>query len=692
MATHCESTEPVTLCSNEFPNRLITSVGSLFSADKLTDFTITTEVGPIKCHKVILAANSAIVLSMLTSSMAEVHKEEWVLDQYQHEVVEQVIKYMYTGNLTTAHHQIEEAIRVADYMQLKELKSELSNLAASWVARHDALHWLKFATIYSLDKLRKKSLEVVGANLAVISLSEEFSSLTDLEVGECVAWSSDPDEALSAALCWIQHDPGVRSENAAGILRNISLNECSKEAIRLVVDCLATPTHDGELSGRTLALYTMAVAALTSFPTALVPASSSSSPHPMDCANGRQWGENCRLFIAGGYIRGISSEGSPSVLGVVKRRYGRGPKVSCPTSENSHIWELRGDRFEHVTDLPPHDVHKHVCVCGTPSGLVVTGDGFYRARGFAGNWLIDDDDPVMIAPVFQLTGDDWCWNLPQMKVKRGHHRAVSHGDRIYVFGDQQKEVEYFSREQWAWNAAPSLPMCLVKPRPEIIYTADQRYTEIYLIDFNSVVYSIHTTSHRWYRRASPRFKFGFGLSCSDGRHIWAMGEKGDFAVYDSHDDVWRELPFVGENHVSGSLTYLPSTRSLWLMGGIDGRTGELNDHIVEYNIGCGEWHSVPILLPHKMYRYHAVIVGEDKPPESRSPEAPPSQHRSEASANLTQGSFNTPQSSNSTQERDSQNSALPPRGPLSQTVSNSTRFRGDIPHPQRGEVIPHESE
>ena len=76
----------------------------------LSDFQITIDDKPIPCHKLMLAAHSPVIKGMLRSNMSEVAKQSMTLNLIKLDIMNLLLDFMYSGEVTFHMDQLEGVI------------------------------------------------------------------------------------------------------------------------------------------------------------------------------------------------------------------------------------------------------------------------------------------------------------------------------------------------------------------------------------------------------------------------------------------------------------------------------------------------------------------------------------------------------------------------------------------------------
>jgi len=144
----------------------------LFLSKDSSDVIIRCDDKVFDCHKIILASRSPVFKTMLESNMREKNTGEIEIKNMDHEVLEDLLKYIYSGVAPNIDAHSKELFAAADLYQLKKLK-ELCELKLSSIFDiSNCIDLLILGDLYNAQKLKAAALEFVSKNLNKMKASE----------------------------------------------------------------------------------------------------------------------------------------------------------------------------------------------------------------------------------------------------------------------------------------------------------------------------------------------------------------------------------------------------------------------------------------------------------------------------------------------------------------------------------------
>ena len=119
------------------------------------------------------------------------------------------------------------------HLQLFQLVSACSEYLLSVLDIDNCIDILNLAETYTLKTLHKTVNRFIGQNLTNLSCSSEFHRLSSLQLQFLLENDFPVDCAevgvLKAVLCWLYHNPALRSSSTAKLLKCIHFTDISRE-------------------------------------------------------------------------------------------------------------------------------------------------------------------------------------------------------------------------------------------------------------------------------------------------------------------------------------------------------------------------------------------------------------------------------------------------------------------------------
>ncbi|XP_078352351.1 kelch-like protein 3 [Oculina patagonica] len=230
--------QPMSADPSQHRQELIERLDILRTNQSFCDVTVAVKDKEFKAHKVVLAAASPFIRSLLASDMRE-SKEQLIkieLEEATASVMEAVLQYVYTGDVSVTEGPEESAhnlIATADYLLLPGLKTMACNFLKENMTLENCIFNYYFADKYRCVELGEKAREVINSNFSVIVETEDFLSLDMKQVMEWV--SSDDitvnaeEEVFKGIVKWVSHNKSERETHFPELFHEVRLVSISHD-------------------------------------------------------------------------------------------------------------------------------------------------------------------------------------------------------------------------------------------------------------------------------------------------------------------------------------------------------------------------------------------------------------------------------------------------------------------------------
>ena len=193
--------------------------------------------GQVSAHRVVLAAASPFFLKLLACDMRE-SKEQLIrieLEEATASVMEDVLQYIYTGNVSITEESTHNMIATADYLLLPGLKTMASSFLKDNLTVDNCIFNYFFADKYQCVELKEEAREVINVNFSVVVETDDFLSLNMKQVME---WVSSDDitvnaerEIFNGIVKWVSHNRIEREAHFEELFHQVRLMSISQDQL-----------------------------------------------------------------------------------------------------------------------------------------------------------------------------------------------------------------------------------------------------------------------------------------------------------------------------------------------------------------------------------------------------------------------------------------------------------------------------
>ena len=227
--------QPMTPEPSHNRQELVQRLDIMRANERFCDVTTTVRGKEFKTHKVVLAAASPFFLTLLTSDMRESNEQLIRIkpEEATTSVMEDVLKYVYTGNVSVTDERVHDLFATADYFFLPGLKTMAGNVLKEIITVENCIFNYYFARKYQFVELMEKSCQVINSNFSVVMETEDF---LNLDVKRVMEWVSSDDvtviaeeEVFKGIAKWVSHSKSEREGDFCELLRQVLLGSVSHD-------------------------------------------------------------------------------------------------------------------------------------------------------------------------------------------------------------------------------------------------------------------------------------------------------------------------------------------------------------------------------------------------------------------------------------------------------------------------------
>jgi len=165
------------LTDNYHQNQLGHDLETIFLSKDHSDVIIRCGDKVFDCHKIILASRSQVFKTMLEADMKEKMNGDIEIKNMDKEVLEDLLKYIYSGVAPNIERHAGELFAAADLYQLEKLKEVCEVKLCSRFDLSNCIDLLILGDLHNAQKLKASALEFVSKNLQKMKTSEWKQSL-----------------------------------------------------------------------------------------------------------------------------------------------------------------------------------------------------------------------------------------------------------------------------------------------------------------------------------------------------------------------------------------------------------------------------------------------------------------------------------------------------------------------------------
>ena len=227
--------ESMSVDPSKHRQELLERLDILRNNDSFCDVTIAVKDKEFKAHRAVLAAASPFFLTLLTSNMKESNEQliKVELEEATESVMEDALKYLYTGNVTVVEERAHNLIATANFLLLPSLKTMAGNVLKKTVTTENCLFNYYFAEKYECVELKEKCSEVIKSKFCIVMETEDF---LNLDMKQVMEWVSSDDvivnkeeDVFKGIVKWVSHIKSERENHFLELLSQVRMTSVSQD-------------------------------------------------------------------------------------------------------------------------------------------------------------------------------------------------------------------------------------------------------------------------------------------------------------------------------------------------------------------------------------------------------------------------------------------------------------------------------
>ena len=227
--------EPMTADHSQHCVQLTDRLEILRNNERFCDVIVEVKGKEFKVHKAVLAAASPFFLTLLESNMRESneHLIKVELEEATASIMEDVLKYVYTGNVSVTEQSAHNLIATADYLLLPGLKSLGCDFLKGILATENCVFNYYFAERYQCMNLMEECRELIKSNFSALMETDDF---LNLDAKQVIKWVSSDDiiikaeeEVFKGIVKWVHHNKSEREKEFPSLLHQVRLNSVHQD-------------------------------------------------------------------------------------------------------------------------------------------------------------------------------------------------------------------------------------------------------------------------------------------------------------------------------------------------------------------------------------------------------------------------------------------------------------------------------
>jgi len=201
---------------------LLDGLTNFYKERVMCDITLKAEDIAVPAHRCVLAASSPYFRAMFTFEVKEMDQEEITLYEISGCILEDLVTFFYSGEITLNKENVQGLVCAADMMQILSLRNQCEQFMISALCLENCVEVYNFADFQNLDKLKMHAESFIlnnfqdaldqdaFVNITIINLTQILGS-DDLNVG-------NEETVYEAVMKWVKFDVDMRKSDLFSLL------------------------------------------------------------------------------------------------------------------------------------------------------------------------------------------------------------------------------------------------------------------------------------------------------------------------------------------------------------------------------------------------------------------------------------------------------------------------------------------
>ncbi|XP_005088937.1 kelch-like protein 12 [Aplysia californica] len=204
---------------------LLEGLESLYSENCLCDVSLQAESTRVDVHKCILAASSPYFRAMFTFDTRESPQHVVKLHNVSGFVLEDLVKFFYTGDIVLTDSNVQALVTAAEMMQITALRDQCELFMSSALCTENCVEVYNFADFQNLERLKCSAEAYLLENFQELYDKEAFLKMRLQNLSKIISSDdlnvSQEEVVLESVLRWMKYDLDQRKKDLILLLLSI---------------------------------------------------------------------------------------------------------------------------------------------------------------------------------------------------------------------------------------------------------------------------------------------------------------------------------------------------------------------------------------------------------------------------------------------------------------------------------------
>ncbi|KAG5851034.1 hypothetical protein ANANG_G00088730 [Anguilla anguilla] len=205
----------------------------LLESDTFVDCVLKIKDKEFPCHRLVLAACSSFFRAMFKSDREEFQKREIVLEEVEPEIMELILKYIYTSNIVVTEQNVQDIFTVANLLQIPSIFTVCVSFLQKRLSLSNCVAIFRLGLMLNCPRLAISARDFICNRFQLILLDQDFLDMSPSELAAILASDTlnveNEELVYESLLKWVAHDKDNRLKELPGLLECVRFRLVSEE-------------------------------------------------------------------------------------------------------------------------------------------------------------------------------------------------------------------------------------------------------------------------------------------------------------------------------------------------------------------------------------------------------------------------------------------------------------------------------
>ncbi|KAJ8418778.1 hypothetical protein AAFF_G00002770 [Aldrovandia affinis] len=205
----------------------------LLENDSFVDCVLKIKDKEFPCHRLVLAACSSYFRAMFQSDKEEFKNREIVLEEVEPDIMEIILKYIYTSNISVTEQNVQDIFTVANLLQIPSIFTVCVSFLQKRLSLSNCMAIFRLGLMLDCPRLAMSARDFICNRFKLIVRDQDFLDLSQSELAAIIASDAlnveNEELVFESLLNWVAYDKDSRLKELPGLLECVRFRLVSED-------------------------------------------------------------------------------------------------------------------------------------------------------------------------------------------------------------------------------------------------------------------------------------------------------------------------------------------------------------------------------------------------------------------------------------------------------------------------------